>query len=86
MTFVKVLSDAERAIVALPACEGLSNAQIAHRLGRSPKTVASQLTHIYSKVADYRPAGESDGGDRHALIVLLRDCFASNTPCGSYPG
>ncbi len=58
--------------MALLVCEGLSKARIVHRLGRSPKTVANQLMRIYSKVADYRPAGESDGIDRHALIVLHR--------------
>lgn len=39
--------------VARLACRGLDNAAIARRLGRSPRTVANQLTAICDKLEDW---------------------------------
>ncbi|MDR7517455.1 MAG: CRISPR-associated ring nuclease [Armatimonadota bacterium] len=46
------LTPAEREVARL-ACQGLDNAGIARRLGRSPRTVANQLSQVYSKMADW---------------------------------
>ena len=73
-----VLSPAEEAAVALVVREGLTNRQIAQRLGRSHKTVANQLSNVYAKLGEYI---ESDGGhdvDRHSLITLLHAHYHRN--------
>lgn len=66
-----VLTPAEERVVALVVSEGLSNAQVAQRLGRSPKTVANQLTSAYAKLAEYLEQEGERGVDRHALTVTL---------------
>lgn len=70
-----VLTRAEEAVVALVVREGLTNAQIAQRLGRSPKTVANQLSNAYAKMADYLGDQGTMGVDRHTLITLLYDYY-----------
>jgi len=63
------LTRAEREIVMLLLREGLSNNALAHRLGKSPKTVSNQLSSIYAKLQTYYnlPAPP----DRVSLLVLL---------------
>ncbi|MCS7171987.1 MAG: CRISPR-associated protein Csx14 [Armatimonadetes bacterium] len=46
------LTKAERDVARL-ACQGLDNAAIARRLGRSPRTVANQLSAVYDKLEDW---------------------------------
>ncbi len=43
------LSDREKRILRL-LCDGLTNAEIARRLGLSPATVKSELTKIFRKI------------------------------------
>jgi DNA-binding NarL/FixJ family response regulator len=57
------LTDRERQVLALVA-DGLTNAQIAERLGLSGKTVANYLSGILAKL---------DVVDRAALAALARD-------------
>ncbi len=71
-----VLTPAEEDVAALVVREGLTNQQVARRLGRSPKTVANQLSSIYAKVAEYIGPGVTQGVDRHRLITLLHDYYA----------
>ena len=70
------LTPAEREVIRL-LCEGYDNRTIARRLGRSPKTVANQLTRIYRKFQDWY------GGDvpvsRAAVAVALRGYFEAQT-------
>lgn len=66
-----VLTPAEEAVAALVVREGLTNQQVAHRLGRSVKTVANQLSSVYAKLAEYIGADAGQGVDRHRLIALL---------------
>lgn len=67
--FIQTLTHAEREIVQLIVQEGLSNALLAQRLGKSPKTIANQLTGIYLKLQQY--FGLSQTPDRAMLLVLL---------------
>ncbi|MCS7173280.1 MAG: CRISPR-associated ring nuclease [Armatimonadetes bacterium] len=46
------LTKAERDVARL-ACQGLDNAAIARRLGRSSRTVANQLSAVYDKLEDW---------------------------------
>lgn len=75
-----VLGRAEEAIVALIVREGLTNAQLAQRLCRSPKTIANQLTSIYVKLHDYLGERASGGVDRHTLIVHLHGYYQRRQP------
>lgn len=61
-----LLTEAEEA-VALLAVEGLTNAEIASRRGRSNKTVANQLASIYRKLGVK---------SREQLVRLLSDISA----------
>ena len=56
------LTPAER-LVVLHLCEGCSNKEIAHALGKSAATVKFQLTQIYRKL---------DVHSRTRLLALLR--------------
>ena len=47
------LTPAEREVVRL-VCQGLDNAGIGRRLGKSEKTVANQLTEVYRKLHEWR--------------------------------
>ncbi len=67
------LTPAERAVVSLWVREGLTDAQIAARLGRSRKTVGHQLSAAYGKACEYF---ELDHADRHTLARLLGPYFA----------
>lgn len=63
------LTDAEREIVHLLLQEGLSNAALAARLKKSPKTVANQLSRVYAKLQAYFNLNETP--DRTMLLVHL---------------
>ncbi len=63
------LTQAEREIVMLLVQKGLSNQALANHLNKSVKTIANQLTVIYSKLADYFDL--ADVPDRTMLLVLL---------------
>jgi len=64
-----VLTPAEREVAVLLVREGLSNAALAQRLGKSVKTIANQLSSIYVKLGDY--FGLENTPDRALLLVLL---------------
>jgi CRISPR-associated Csx14 family protein len=65
----QILTPAEREVAEHLAREGLSNAALAVRLGKSPKTVANQLSSIYEKLSNYFHL--SAPPDRTTLLVLL---------------
>jgi CRISPR-associated protein Csx14 len=68
--FIKhVLTPAEREVTELLIREGLSNAALAERLGKSIKTVANQLSSVYVKLGRYFDLPETP--DRALLLVLL---------------
>jgi len=64
-----VLTPAEREVTELLIREGLSNAALAERLGKSVKTVANQLSSVYVKLG--RHFDLPDTPDRTLLLVLL---------------
>lgn len=64
-----VLTPAERELTTILVREGLSNSALARQLGKSPKTIANQLTSIYNKLAGY--FGLREPPDRTMLLVLL---------------
>ncbi len=64
-----VLTPAEREVVILLIREGLSNATLADRLGKSVKTIANQLSSVYAKLEEY--FGLNNTPDRALLLVLL---------------
>ena len=66
---VNVLTPAEREVTELLVREGLSNAALAEKLGKSPKTIANQLSSVYAKLGAH--FGLSDAPDRTLLLVLL---------------
>lgn len=70
-----VLTPAEEAVAALVVREGLTNQQVAQRLGRSVKTVANQLSSVYAKLAEYIGGDAAQGVDRHRLITLLHSHY-----------
>jgi CRISPR-associated protein Csx14 len=73
-SFVRtVLSPAEEKVVRLAVCEGLTDRQIALRLGRSPKTVGHQLSAAYAKAVAHFGI---DGANRHTLTTLLATYYA----------
>ena len=63
------LTSAEREVATLLAREGLSNAALARRLNKSPKTIANQLSSVYSKLTVFY--GLSEPADRTTLLALL---------------
>lgn len=65
----QVLTPAEREVAELLVREGLSNSALATRLGKSPKTVANQLTSIYQKLQGYLALDVLP--DRNMLFILL---------------
>lgn len=71
------LTPAERAVVELLVREGLTDAQLAARLGRSSKTVGHQLSAAYSKACAHFGL---ERADRHTLATLLAVYFALNQP------
>jgi len=64
-----VLTPAEREVATLLVREGLSNEALAWSLGKSPKTIANQLTSVYDKLRSYFNLAEQP--DRTMLLVLL---------------
>lgn len=64
-----VLTPAERELITILVREGLSNSALARQLGKSPKTIANQLTSIYDKLGGY--FGLREPPDRTMLLVLL---------------
>jgi CRISPR-associated Csx14 family protein len=63
------LTPAEREVTLLLIREGLSNAALAERLGKSTKTIANQLSSVYLKSEQH--FGLSNPPDRAQLLVLL---------------
>jgi len=67
------LSPAEREVVRLVVCEGLTDAEIAERTYRSPKTVGHHLSSAYQKG---RASFGLSRADRHTLTALLSTYYA----------
>lgn len=67
--FVKQeLSPAEREVVRLAVCEGLTDGEIAGRTFRSPRTVGHHLSSAYHKARAHFGLSRAD---RHTLTALL---------------
>jgi len=62
------LSPAEREVVQLAVCEGLTDAEIGEQTCRSPKTVGHHLSSAYQKA---RATFGLNRADRHTLMALL---------------
>jgi len=71
------LSPAEREVVALVVREGLTDAEVARRTSRSPKTVGHHLSSVYRKACACFGLSRAD---RHTLMALLSAYYAF---CGS---
>ncbi len=69
------LTPAERKVVRL-ACQGLDNAAIAQRLGKSEKTVANQFTHIYARLHEWRGYRSDVPVSRAVLVAEFAPYFA----------
>ena len=69
------LTAAEREVVRLVVCEGLTDAEIAARSGRSVKTVGHHLSSAYEKARAYFGLV---GAGRHTLTSLLAVYYALN--------
>ncbi len=67
--FLTLLTPAERELATLLVREGLSNDLLADRLGKSTKTVANQLSSIYSKLRDHYLLEEAP--DRTSLMAFI---------------
>ena len=67
------LSPAEREVVQLVVCEGLTDAEIAEQTFRSPKTVGHHLSSAYRKA---RASFGLSRADRHTLTALLSTYYA----------
>lgn len=68
-SFVRlVLTEAERQVVRLVVCEGLTDRQVAERLGRSVRTVGHQLSSAYGKASEHFGVERMN---RHVLMRLL---------------
>jgi CRISPR-associated protein Csx14 len=67
------LSPAEREVVELVACEGLTDGQVARRTYRSPKTVGHHLSSAYQKARAFFGLARAD---RHTLTTLLIPYYA----------
>ncbi len=71
------LTQAEQELVALIVREGVGNAEAGRRLSRSPKTVANQLSSVYSKMHTFFGLREDVAVGRAMLIALLGPYFSS---------
>ena len=69
------LSPAEREVVRLVVCRGLTDAEIGERTCRSPRTVGHHLSSAYHKARAY--FGLNSAG-RHTLTALLATHYALN--------
>lgn len=69
------LTPAEREVVRL-ACQGLDNAAIGRRLGKSEKTVANQFTHIYARLHEWRGYRSDVPVSRAVLVAEFAPYFA----------
>jgi hypothetical protein len=69
--FWERLTPAEREVVKLLVREGGTNAELARKLGRSPKTVANQLRAIYSKYRGCLGLEASGSAIRAQLVADL---------------
>jgi len=69
------LSQAERQVVRLVVCDGLTDAEIAARTHHSVKTVGHQLSAAYRKAREFFDLGRAD---RHTLMALLATYYALN--------
>jgi len=69
--FWERLTPAEREVVELLVREGGTNAELAQRLGRSPKTVANQLRAVYSKYRSCLGLETSGSSVRAQLVADL---------------
>lgn len=67
--FLASLTEAERELTVLLVQGGLNNAELALALGKSPKTVANQLSSIYSKLRDHYSLETTP--DRTLLMALV---------------
>lgn len=77
-SFVKDrLTPAEQELVELIVREGVSNAEAGRRLFRSSKTVANQLSSVYSKLRTFFGLREDMVVGRAMLIALLSPYFSS---------
>ena len=71
------LRRSERKLVELLVREGLTNKELATRLGKSEKTVANQLSAVYEKYKRYR--GLRVRPNRSRLISDLRSIISGNS-------
>ena len=67
------LSPAEREVVRLVVCEGLTDAEVAERTCRSPKTVGHHLSRAYRKARAFFGLSRAD---RHTLTARLAAHYA----------
>jgi len=67
--FLDQLTPAERELAYLLLREGVSNAQLASRLSKSPSTIANQLTTLYRKFGEFYHLPTSP--DRALFVALL---------------
>jgi len=67
------LSRAEREVVRLVVCQGLTDAEIAERTYRSAKTVGHHLSSAYQKARAFFGLSRAD---RHTLTALLATYYA----------
>lgn len=70
--FLKAISRAENELLVLLVNEGLSNEALAERLGKSPRTIANQLSSIYSKFAVHYGFAPHLSPDRGQVIATLK--------------
>lgn len=71
----RVLTRAEREVVALLVREGLSNEAMAQRLHRSVRTVGNHLSHVYEKLHEFLGFRADVPTDRQVVIAELAPVF-----------